>query len=80
MAHAFTIGEAKTNLSKLVALAERGESVELRRGKQPVARIVPLSANAEARRKPGALAGRIEMADDFDVWPEDLERELGITT
>lgn len=80
MAHAFTIGEAKTNLSKLVALAERGESVELRRGRQPVARIVPLSAKPEARRKPGALAGRIEMADDFDVWPEDLERELGITT
>lgn len=31
MARAFTIGQAKTQLAKLVALAERGEEVGLRR-------------------------------------------------
>lgn len=74
---AFSIGEAKTHLSKLVALAERGEPVELRRGKQPVVKLVPISKRGAARRKPGALAGRINMADDFDVWPEDIARSLG---
>lgn len=74
----FSIGEAKTNLSKLVALAEKGEPVELRRGKQPVVKLVPISTRGAARRKPGALAGQIKVADDFDVWPEDVGRSLGV--
>jgi antitoxin (DNA-binding transcriptional repressor) of toxin-antitoxin stability system len=74
----FTIGEAKTNLSKLIALAEKGERVELRRGKQPVVKLVPISGPGAARREPGALAGRISMAEDFDTWPEDVGRSLGI--
>lgn len=78
MTHTFTIGEAKTNLSKLVALVEAGERVELWRGKQPVAQLVPLSKASTARRQPGALAGRIKIAEDFDSWPEDVAAELGI--
>ena len=78
MTHTFSIGEAKTNLSKLVALAERGESVELRRGRQPVARLVALPKPGAARRSPGALAGRIRLAEDFDAWPEDVARALGV--
>jgi antitoxin (DNA-binding transcriptional repressor) of toxin-antitoxin stability system len=78
MTRSFSIGEAKTNLSKLVALAESGEKVELRRGRQPVAQLVPLPKLAAARRKPGALAGRIAIAEDFDSWPEDVARALGV--
>ena len=78
MTRTFTIGEAKTNLSKLVALAEQGERVELRRGPKPVVQLVALPRSGAARRKPGALAGRITLADDFDVWPEDVARALGI--
>ena len=78
MTRTFSIGEAKTNLSKLVALAERGERVELRRGPKPVVRLVPLPKPGAARRKPGALAGRIRLAEDFDSWPEDVARALGV--
>ncbi len=78
MTPSFTIGEAKTNLSKLVALAERGERVELRRGREPVAQVVALPRPGAARRKPGALAGRIAISEDFDVWPTDVARALGI--
>jgi antitoxin (DNA-binding transcriptional repressor) of toxin-antitoxin stability system len=78
MTRTFSIGEAKTNLSKLVALAEQGERVELRRGPKPVVRLVALPAAGASRRKPGALKGRIRLADDFDVWPEDVARALGI--
>lgn len=78
MTRTFSIGEAKTNLSKLVALAEKGERVELRRGKQPVVQLVPIAGCGSARRKPGALAGRISMAEDFDAWPEDVARSLGV--
>jgi antitoxin (DNA-binding transcriptional repressor) of toxin-antitoxin stability system len=78
MTRTFSIGEAKTNLSKLVALAEAGERVELRRGKQPVVQLVPLPGSTATRRKPGALAGRIAIAEDFDVWPGDVARSLGV--
>ena len=78
MTRTFSIGEAKTNLSKLVALAEKGEQVELRRGKQPVVKLVPISGRGAARRQPGALAGRISMTKDFDTWPEDVARDLGV--
>jgi antitoxin (DNA-binding transcriptional repressor) of toxin-antitoxin stability system len=78
MTRTFTIGEAKTNLSKLVALAEKGERVELRRGKQPVVQLVPLPSSSATRRKPGALVGRIRLAEDFDAWPEDVAHALGV--
>lgn len=75
--HSYSIGEAKTQLSRLVAEAERGEPVELRRGKTPVARLVPVPP-ADRRRSPGALSGRIELASDFDALPEDVARALGV--
>lgn len=78
MVHTFSIGEAKTNLSKLIALVERGERVELRRGPKPVAQLVALPPSGTARRQPGALAGQIVLADDFDIWPPDVARALGI--
>ncbi len=78
MTHSFSIGEAKTHLSKLVALAERGEPVELRRGQQPVARLVPVPPREAQGREPGSLAGQIEMTEDFDAWPDDVARALGL--
>jgi len=78
MKRSYSIGEAKTQLSKLVAEVERGEDVELRRGKTPVARLVPTPASGAARRTPGALAGQIKMAEDFDTLPDDVARALGL--
>jgi len=77
MAKSFSIGEAKTHLSRLIARVERGEQVELRRGKQPVAMLVPIPGGGEKRREPGALAGKITIHDDFDTWPDDVARALG---
>lgn len=59
------IGEAKTNLSKLIERAEGGEEVVIRRGSTPVAKLVSYSAPPE--RSPfGILEGRIRIGDDFD--------------
>lgn len=79
MPQAFSIEEAKTQFSRLVALAESGEEVELRRNKVPVARLVPI-ARGTTTREPGALAGQIEMADDFDSLPEDIAESLGLVS
>lgn len=78
MLHTFTIGEAKTQLSKLVALVERGEEVELRRNRTPVVRLIPASRPGGSR-KPGAFSGRVKLAEDFDAWPEDVGDALGVS-
>ena len=67
----YTIHAAKTNLSKLVARAEAGEEIVVRRGATPVAKIVAYHAPTEPR-VPGALKGRISIADDFDETPPDF--------
>jgi antitoxin (DNA-binding transcriptional repressor) of toxin-antitoxin stability system len=79
MSSTYSIGEAKTQLSKLVRQAEEGEDVVLRRGSQPVARLVALTGNdASPKRKPGSMRGRVNVPDDFDEWPEDIARALCI--
>lgn len=72
MTEPVSISEAKTQLSRLVAAAERGEDVTIRRGSRPVVRLVPIDAPDRPRRKiVGALAGQIVIADDFDeLGPE----------
>lgn len=79
MSQTYGIGEAKTQLSKLVHMAEEGEEVVLRRGRKPVVRLVAIDpAEGRARRKPGRMRGRGRVPDDFDEWPEDVARALGI--
>jgi antitoxin (DNA-binding transcriptional repressor) of toxin-antitoxin stability system len=79
MSSTYSIGEAKTQLSKLVREAEAGEEVVLRRGSQPVVRLVALTGNgATVKRTPGRMRGRLEVPDDFDEWPEDIAKALGI--
>ncbi len=75
----YGIGEAKTQLSKLVHMAEEGQEVVLRRGRQPVVRLVPIVVGeAGAKRKPGRMRGRVSVPENFDEWPEDVARALGI--
>ncbi len=79
MSASYGIGEAKTQLSKLVHMAEEGEEVVLRRGRRPVVRLVPIAlAKTGPKRKPGRMRGRVVVHDDFDEWPEDIARALGI--
>ncbi len=79
MSTTYGIGEAKTQLSKLVHMAEEGEEVVLRRGRTPVVRLVAITAEeAGVRRKPGRMHGRVRVGEDFDEWPEDVAQALGI--
>ncbi|MHB8296259.1 MAG: type II toxin-antitoxin system Phd/YefM family antitoxin [Acidimicrobiales bacterium] len=64
--------DAKTNLSRLVAAVESGETdeVEIARAGHIVARIVP--PRARCPRHPGEWAGRVRIRDDFDELPEEV--------
>lgn len=62
-ASAATVGlfEAKTRLSEYVARAERGEEVIITRHNKPVARIVPMTAEAPARPVPRFVQRTFQM-------------------
>lgn len=75
MKGAVSISEAKSQLSKLIARAESGEEVTIRRGPKAVVKIVALEPPSHAgRRVFGALSGQIWIAEDFDdLGPEWAE-------
>jgi prevent-host-death family protein len=58
------VHEAKTRLSRLLALAEAGEEVVIARGGKPVARLVSIDRPRPVRRF-GAMRGRITIDDSF---------------
>lgn len=61
--------EAKSQLSRLVDLAERGEEVVIQRSGRPVARLVRVQRRRPVAEAFGALRGEIELAEDFDELP-----------
>lgn len=66
MATTVNIFEAKTQLSKLVEMAERGEDVVIARAGKPVVRLVKLESRKRTIRY-GLMKGEIWVADDFDA-------------
>lgn len=66
-----TIHEAKTNLSRLIEKACRGEEIIIARGKDPVVRLVPIGGG-KGRRKLGILKGKLILGPEFfEPLPED---------
>jgi prevent-host-death family protein len=64
------VHEAKTNFSKLLERAHRGETIVLAKGGKPYARLVPLES--QEPRKPGALKGKFKLTKAFfEPLPED---------
>ncbi len=62
----FNVHEAKSNLSRLLALVERGEEVTIMRGGEPVADLVR-HRRKSGRRKLGVLAGTISLPEGWDA-------------
>jgi len=66
-----TIHKAKTELSRLIEKACRGEDVVIARGKKPVVRLVAIEGKS-GQRKPGALRGKLTVGPEFfEPLPED---------
>jgi prevent-host-death family protein len=71
----FSVHDAKTNLSKLIAAALAGGDVVIARGSVPAVRLVPVEPRG--KRVFGALKGKIAIdstfdeplpADELDAW------------
>jgi prevent-host-death family protein len=65
------IHDAKTNLSKLVDRAAKGESFVIAKAGKPLVKVVALDSPSpgEARRL-GFMAGKLKVPDDFDRMGE----------
>jgi prevent-host-death family protein len=73
------IHQAKTQLSKLVDQASKGESFVIAKAGKPIVKVTPLSApvGADVRRL-GFMAGYISVPDDFDrMGQEEIEALFG---
>ncbi len=67
----YTVHQAKTQLSKLIAAALEGEEVVIARGSEPVVRLTPVNATKRARSF-GAFKGQFELTDAFfEPLPDD---------
>ena len=73
------IHEAKTNLSRLVAEAAKGEAFVIAKAGKRLVKVVPLDAPAPNQtRRLGFMAGRIKAPDDFDrMGEEEIARLFG---
>ena len=73
------VGQAKTELSRLIALALAGEEVEIARDGVPVVRLVPLEPAKPGARflaAAGSLAGKIRIGEDFEFTDAELDEML----
>lgn len=66
------VRELRDNLSGYLRQARQGASILVMSHDEIVAEIVPPSRIDRPRRHVGALKGRIKMAPDFDILPDDI--------
>ncbi|MBW1720432.1 MAG: type II toxin-antitoxin system Phd/YefM family antitoxin [Deltaproteobacteria bacterium] len=71
------ISQAKAQLSALIEKVLSGQEVIIGKAGKPVAKLVPYEHSGKPR-KPGALRGKIKIADDFDELPKDIAEAFGM--
>jgi prevent-host-death family protein len=74
------VGQAKTDLSKLLTRVEAGEEVEIARNGVPVARLVRIESSpgpgARFLAARGSLAGQISIGEDFEFTDDEIDEML----
>jgi antitoxin (DNA-binding transcriptional repressor) of toxin-antitoxin stability system len=74
----YTVHQAKTNLSKLLRKAERGERVVIARGKKAIVELT-LVASKPKKRVSGGWKGKIHIHSSFfDPMTKDELADWGI--
>ena len=73
------IHEAKTQLSKLVEEASKGEAFIIAKAGKPIVKVTALGAPTGSQiRRLGFMEGQISVPDDFDrMGMEEIERIFG---
>ncbi|MFN7835550.1 MAG: type II toxin-antitoxin system Phd/YefM family antitoxin [Burkholderiaceae bacterium] len=64
----YNIHDAKTQLSKLVEMAARGESFIIAKAGKPMVKVIALGTPESSQMKRfGFMAGQIKVPDDFNT-------------
>ncbi len=64
----YNIHDAKTQLSKLVEMAARGESFVIAKAGKPMVKVIALDTPESSQMKRfGFMAGQIKVPDDFNT-------------
>ena len=73
------IHEAKTQLSKLVEAASKGEPFIIAKAGKPIVKVTALTApTGDKVKRLGFMAGQITVPDDFDqMGSEEIENLFG---
>lgn len=69
------VREFRGNLTSFLRQVEEGQRFVLTSHHKVVAEIGPPSSDVSIR-KPGALRGKIKLADDFDALPADVLKTM----
>ncbi len=70
------VHEAKTHLSRLLALVEKGQEICIAKAGRPIARLVPFEPKPAAREF-GTDRGKFVVPDDFnDPLPEEILKDF----
>jgi prevent-host-death family protein len=73
----FNIHDAKTQLSRLVERAAKGEPFVIAKAGRPMVKVMALDAPESSQMKRfGFLAGQISVPDDFDTMGADVIQAL----
>jgi prevent-host-death family protein len=74
------IHNAKTNLSRLVDQAAKGEPFIIAKAGKPLVKVVPIDQSTQVRRV-GFMAGQFSVPEDFDsMGSEEIEKLFGFNT
>ncbi len=66
------IHEAKTQLSRLVDRAAKGEPFIIAKAGKPLVKVVALDATAKKKKSPiGFMKGQLKIPDDFDTMDQE---------
>ena len=65
------IHEAKTQLSRLVEQAAKGEAFVIAKAGKPMVTVIPYAPPPDPARRVGFMAGRVEVPLDFDNLGEE---------
>jgi prevent-host-death family protein len=71
------VTDAKARFSEVVEQASQGQDIIITKMGKPVVRITryePVPSN----QRLGLFQGQLRIADDFDEWPDEVARDLGM--
>lgn len=70
------IHNAKTNLSRLVDRAAKGEPFIIAKAGKPLVKVVPIDQPAPQARRIGFMAGQFSVPEDFDRMGSEVIEQL----